>query len=393
MPTNGSVEPLRDFLVPKIKKLVLIDQLVPSSESVLHKIEVYDKSRHNFVAYQPSWWFRFLTPILQMRNTNGTHISFKIRDILSIVDWTLRDATVFDFFIGLESVNALTGILLRKLGRVKKVIYYVSDYSPRRYKNSWFNSLYLVFDRYSARHADYIWDVSRAIHPARIQAGLNQYASAPVIHVNNGLNPWQIKTNPLSAIKAHSIVYMGTLGRDNGPDVAIQALAIIRKKYPDATLHIIGGTQSSFAWLEPIIQNAKVEPAVLFYGFIPDSNVMSNIIRRCSVAVAPYRATSGSPRYYGDAGKIRAYCASGLPIVSSPVPPLGQDVAKIGAAIIANDTPESTAEAIMRIFASQTLYKTMRRKALEIAKSNTWENQFTYAFQRMAEIEMSRKKS
>ena len=385
MPTNGSVEPLRNFLVPRIKKLVLIDQLVPGSEDVLHKIEVYLGHSMKYQSFKPSWWFGFIKPILQIRNTDGTHISFKIRDFLSIIDWILRDNTVFDYFIGLESVNTIAGILLRKIGRVKKVVYYVSDYSPQRYKNSWFNHLYLAFDRFSAKHADYIWDVSRAIHPARIKAGLNKYTSAPVIHVNNGLNPWQIKTNPLRLVQPHSIVYMGTLGADNGPDIAILALAIVRKKYKDATLHIIGGTPHSFAWLAPIIKKAKVQSAVLFYGFVPDSNVMSNIIRRCSIGVSPYRAIPGSPRYYGDAGKIRAYCASGLPIVTSPVPPLGQDVAKLGAALIADDNPQSTANAIIKIFGNTRMYMAMRKKALAIAKINTWDNQFTFAFQAMAQ--------
>jgi hypothetical protein len=34
LPTNGSLDPLRDFLVPKINKLVIIDQLHPGSDGV-----------------------------------------------------------------------------------------------------------------------------------------------------------------------------------------------------------------------------------------------------------------------------------------------------------------------------------------------------------------------
>lgn len=385
MPTNGSVEPLRDFLVPRIKKLVLIDQLVPSSEDVLHKIEVYYHKTHKSIPYKPSWWFLFLKPILYLRNTNGTHISFKIRDFLSIIDWTLRDNTRFDYFIGLESINTLAGIILRRLGRVKKVIYYVSDYSPYRYKNRWFNKLYLAFDRFCAKHADYIWDVSRAIHPARIQAGLNRLSAAPVIHVANGLFPSQIKINPLHKIVPNSIVFMGTLGPENGPDVAIRALALVRKKIRNATLHIIGGTQESFAWLKPIIRDYRQTDAVYFHGFIPDAAKMSEIMRSCAIAVAPYRSLTGSPRYYGDAGKIRAYCAAGLPIISSNVPPLGKEVAKQGAAVLADDDEKSFADAIIAVLSDNIRYGRMRRAAIAIAKRNTWERQFTRAFKAMQE--------
>lgn len=383
MPTNGSVEPLRDFLVPRIKKLVLIDQLVPSSESVLHKIEVYYHKKRTFISYKPSWFFRLLKPILDLRNTNGTHISFKIRDFFSILDWASRDSTVFDYFIGLESVNTIAGIFLRKLGKVKTVIYYVSDYSPKRYQSRWFNSLYLAFDRFSARHADFIWDVSRAIHPARITAGLNRLTSAPVVHVANGLFPSQIHINSLNQINPHSIVFMGTLGPENGPDVAVRALSLIRKNYKDAKLHIIGGTERSFEWLKPIIQDYVQTDAVIFHGFIPEAEKMSQIMSSCAIAVAPYRSISGSPRYYGDAGKIRAYCASGLPIVSSRVPPLGKEMAEQGAAVLADDNGKSFAEAILTILNDQKKYKKMRNAAIRIAKNNTWDHQFTYAFYEM----------
>ena len=387
MPTNGSVEPLRDFLVPRIKKLVLIDQLVPSSEDVLHKIEVYYHKKKTFISYKPSWWFMLLKPVLYFRNTNGTHISFKIRDFLSIMDWTMRDKTVFDYFIGLESINTLAGIVLRKFGRVKKVIYYVSDYSPNRYRNRWFNSLYLAFDRFSAKHADFIWDVSRAIQPARIKAGLVRSTSAPVIHVANGLFPTQIKISPLSQINPYSIVFMGTLGPENGPDVVIRALSIIRRRINEATLHIIGGTSESFEWLKPIIRDYKQTDAVIFHGFIPDAAKMSKIMRSCALAVAPYRSMKGSPRYYGDAGKIRAYCAAGLPIVSSRVPPLGKDMAEAGAAVLADDDEEGFADAILKIFSDKKLYMRMRNRAIEIARNNTWDHQFEQAFEHMESCE------
>lgn len=383
MPTNGSVEPLRDFLVPRIRRLVLIDQLAPGSEDVFHKIEVYTNHAKKAQMHKPSGLFYLLWPLLKLKNYTGTHIVYKVRDFFSIVDWVLHDRKKFDYFIGLESVNACVGVLLRWLGIVKCVIYYVSDYSPSRYKHWWFNQTYLWLDRYSAKHADYIWDVSRAIHPARIKAGLRLHASAPVIHVANGLFPEQIKQNPISQIDPHALVFMGTLGPENGPDVAIRALALIRKKIPDATLHIIGGTPASSAWLLPIVREHHQESAVIFHGFVPSAQQMSQIMRECAVAVAPYRAVEGSPRFYGDAGKIRAYCASGLPIVSSRVPPIAKDVEAKGAAIVTDDDEKSFAKAILRIFKDKRLFVNMRKSAIAIAKTNTWDHQFSQAFEHM----------
>lgn len=385
-PTNGSLDPLRDFLVPRIKKLVIIDQPHPSGEGVIPKIEEFTNHNKTFKSHNPSWYIYLLKPILEMSNSADTQIRFKIRDFLSVIDWSLRDSTKFDYFIGLESINSIAGILLRKIGRVRKVVYYVSDYSPNRYPNKLFNSLYLALDRFCATHADYIWDVSKAMQPARIKTGLNPKKSAPVIHVPNGLNPGQIKTNSISKIDKYSLVYMGTLGSENGPDIAIKASQIVREQFPDTKLHIIGGSDKDFAWLKKLIIKMGLEKAVVFHGFIPSSLDMSKIIRSCAIGLAPYRNFPGSIRLYADAGKIRAYCASGLPTVSSQVPPLGLEVAQKGAAVIANDDPKSFADAIIDIFNNPKAYLELRRNAIMLAKDNTWEDTFKRAFSQMENL-------
>lgn len=383
LPINGNLDYLRDFLIPKIKKVVIIDQMHPGSEEVMPRIEEYNDQNIKFKLHTCSKYIYILEPILKMSKSSGTQIRFKIRDFLSVIDWSFRDKTTFDYFIGLESINALAGIFLRKLGRVKRVVYYVSDYSPQRYPQEWFNTIYLWLDRFCAMHADYIWDVSKAMQPARISVGLDPEKSATAIHVPNGLLPEQIKASPISIINKHALIYMGTLGPENGPDVAIEALGIVLKTYPDAKLRIVGGTDKDFAWLKIKIAKLKLEKSVIFHGFIPSSILMSKVIRSCAIGLAPYRAIPGSPRYYADAGKIRAYCAAGIPVVSSQVPPLGLEVAERGAAIIVHDDEKSFADAILKIFNDSDLYLKLRKNAIDFAKYNTWENSFANAFVQM----------
>lgn len=383
LPTNGSIEPLRDFLLPRIKKLVIIDQLHPGSDGVMPRIEVFTKNSQKFKLYKSSWIVYLLKPILEMSNSEKTQIRFKLRDFLSVIDVAIRDNTHYHLFVGLESVNVIAGIFLRAFGKVDCVVYYVSDYSPNRYSNALFNKVYLALDRFCATHADYIWDVSPAMQKARISVGLNAAQSAPVIPVPNGLMPDQIKTNPISKIEKHSLVYMGTLGAENGPDIAIKALALVLKKYKDAKLHIVGGTSKDFEWLSKIIKKTHLEKSVIFHGFIVSSVDMSKQIRSCAIGLAPYRDIPGSIRQYADAGKIRAYCASGLPVVSSHVPPLGHQVEALGGALITKDTPVGFATAIIKVFSSEKLYEELRHNAFKFAKHSTWENTFKNAFSQM----------
>lgn len=290
---------------------------------------------------------------------------------------------MFDLYIGLESINALAGIILKKLGKIKTVVYYVSDYSPKRYQKGWFNKIYLWLDRIAATHADYIWDVSPAMQPARIKVGLDPNKSAPVLHVPNALYPEQIKAAPLSDIEPFSLVFMGTLGTINGPDLAIKAMPIILEKYPQTILHIIGGNPFDMNRLKLLVSKLQLKQSVIFHGFIDDREKISLMIRKFAIALAPYPNIVGSARLYGDATKIRAYLAAGMATITTDVPPLGRVAAQSGAVIIVEDIPEGIAEGVMKIFRDKPLFYSLRRKALQFAKNNTWENEFSHALKMM----------
>src|SRR3989338_4958404 len=381
LPINGNVEQMISFFAPKTAQTILIDQPYPGSDKVMPRIEIYDRGRLKKIT-SSTWRLYILYPFLLLTNKSGTRTSFKIRDFFSVIDWGLNNSkTKYDYFIGLECINALAGLFLRKWGIVNNVIYYVSDYSPQRYRNKWFNTLYLALDRFCARHADYIWDVSLAIQPARLSAGLKEYESSPVIHVPNALYKDQIKYNSLKKITLYSLIFMGTLGIENGIDIAIAAMPHILKKYPQATLNIIGGgREQDVLRLKSLIRRYNLEKKIKYYGFIMDSSKMSAIIRGCSLALATYRAFPGSPRYYGDAGKIRVYAASGLPILTTAVPPLGREATKQGAALIIKDNSADLAKQVIKVFSDKFLYEKLRKGAIAFARHNTWENSFGHAF-------------
>lgn len=383
LPTNGMVEPLMSFLLPRIKRFLIIIQPHPGSDRINPIIEIYEKNvlkkeyEISSILYYP------LYIICKFRNTDKTHFSFKIRDLLSVIIVGFLQKQTFNFFIGLECVNTFGGIILRKLGKVEKVIYYVSDYSPIRFNNSLINSFYLWLDRFCAVYADYIWDVSPAMHPARIKAGLNPKKSAPNLLVPNALFPSQISSMPILKRIPYSLVYMGTLGYENGPDLAIESMIDIRKKYPKAKLHIIGGGNNNLERLKKLAKKLNLTENIIFYGFVVDNNEMAKIVRKCYVALAPYRAVERSVRWYADATKIRQYLASGLPVITTHVPPLGTQTAAAGAGILIKDNKEDLFQAVDKIFSDSLFYSKLQKKAVELSRDNTWDNVFKKAFSQL----------
>jgi len=322
-------------------------------------------------------------PLLMLQNTISTQVFFKIRDIFATLELAIRSKKNFELFIGMESIYTLAGIILRKMGKVNKVVYYVSDYSPNRYGSSLFNSLYLWLDRMCCYHTNYIWDVSPAMHPARIKAGLKPSKSAPVILVPNALFKEQISPLPLSKKIPLSLVYAGTLTKSNGPDLAVEAMHYVLEKFPKSSLHIFGSNGADQARIKSLIQKYSLDKSVVFHGFITQVADITNAINVYSIGVAPYLDTPRSHRKYGDATKLRLYLGAGLPIITTSIPPLGKEIEKIGAAIRIKDNPEALASAIIDLMHDKKKYNKMRKVAIAYSKQNTWKKTYSNALSQM----------
>lgn len=385
-PKNGNIEPMISFFAKRVKRFLLIDQPHTGSDTVIPVIEEYlkgkiaKKFKLAFFLYKPLYW------LLKKINLtdDDTNILFKIRDFISVLHVGLTSKEKFDYFIGLESINTLASLILKKANKVKKVIYYTSDYSPVRYSNKFFNWVYLFLDRICCYNADFIWDVSRAMLKARLSAGVNDTKIAPVISVPNALFPKFIKHLPIEKLKPNSLVFMGSLGYENGADLAIESLPLVVKKFPDTILNIIGGRKTDLKRLGNLAKSLKLIKNVKFYGMIPKDGVMFSILRQFYLGLAPYLRLKNSVRFFGDSLKLRAYMAAGLPAITTEVPPLGKELESYGSAIIAKDNKDDLAKAIIKILSDEDLYKKYRNRAIEYGKNNTWQNTYKKALEQMS---------
>lgn len=378
--TNGMVEPLLSFFGTRTKHLNLIDGPHPGSDTTITTIESYFNGRQTKKAY--SYLSILMQPILSLCNKNDTQILFKIRDILATVEWVIRKKRHYDLFIGLESIYSFVGILLKKLRIVETVVYYVSDYSPNRYTNHLVNRVYLLLDRFCCYHADAVWDVSPAMLPARIKAGLDAKNHAPVIIVPNALWPKQIVLKKSKTLP-YSLVYAGTFGPENGPQIIIRALPAVIKRFPKTTLHLVGPDNEEKEELIRLAKTLHIQKRIHFYPFVSDQAKLSHMISRYLIGLAPYPYIPGSPRLYADATKIRLYMGAGLPVITTYVPPLGNEVKQAGAALVVRDTSQDFAKAIISLFSDTRQCTRMSSHAITFAKSNTWTNTYGQALKQM----------
>lgn len=384
LPMNGNIDPLIDFFSPKVKRLALIDQQYPGSDDVIPRVEVYEegqlikKSTASLLLY-------ILYPFLKVFNYNATHVIFKLRDFFSVILYGLQSRSSFDYFIGLESINAIAGIFLRKIGKVEKVVYYVFEYSPNRYNQKWFNRLYLWLDQFCVKNADFVWDVSSEYKKVRIQIGLDPQSTSYIIHVPIGLYADQISTSLESEIIPQSLVFMGSLGPENGPDIAVEAFKILEEKFPQSKLHIIGAGKG-IDELKKLVNTLNLNEKVVFHGYIIKRKELTETLSKFQIALAPYKYSPGAPRLYGYAIKIQLYLAAGVPVVTSMVPPLGKKAAEEGAALQVDDNPRDFAGAITKILSNRKIYNDLRKNANQFNRDLIWENVFNTAFKKMSII-------
>ncbi|MFZ5845315.1 MAG: glycosyltransferase [Patescibacteria group bacterium] len=379
LPTNGMVEPMLSFFLPKVKTFLLLDGPHPVSDVVDPVVEAYRDGRLDKKFLLSPLFYLFAYFFCKIPSKAKTRISFKIRDFFSAFFLALMQKEKFDLFIGLEAVYALAGILLRKIGRIKRVVYYVSDYSPTRFGKNLFNTLYIWLDLFCVRHADFTWDVSAAMKEGRLRAGLKPSEATRIIHVPNGLFPAQIDPLPISQRVKDTLVYMGILDPDKGVDLALKALKLVIAKRPQTSLHIIGGTPEGITRLKQMAVRLGIERSIIFYGFVPPNKKMSSIINRCYLGLTTYSRRRSPENRYGDSGKIRQYLGCGLPIVSTKLQAYTKYVIDQGAGIGTKESVKDFANAILTLLKDDSLYRRCSVVATRLGRANTWENSYTQA--------------
>ena len=297
-----------------------------------------------------------------------------VNAILLNIFWIIGTSERWDLFVGSNNLNAFSGIVLRRLGKVKKVIYYVIDYNPKRFKNGLLNFCYQKLDRFCIKHANETWNLSPRMAEARKEyfgfSGGNQ-KTVPI-----GIWFERFPRLDFSQIKKHTLVFMGHILEKQGVQYVLEAIPAIIKEIPDFKFLVIGGGE----YLEKLINHVKglrIEKFVEFSGYVEKHEDMERILSGCACAVAMYDKydKSGTLSFtnFADPGKIKIYLACGLPILLTDVPYNAKEIEeKRCGFVISQDKDEIARKAILLMEDEDTLQE-YRENAIEYAKEFDWE--------------------
>lgn len=260
-------------------------------------------------------------------------------------------------FFTVNAYPALIGVLLKYIGVVSNVQYWVWDYYPV-HGPSWTLRIirywYLIFDMLALRLSDSL--IFPNIRQRRLREHLHGIkGNYPIVPLGS--------SKPVRFHKkiSHTIGFLGMLKGSQGLDLILLSFGKVLKRDPAMRLEIIGSGPEE----ESIRERARpFGNRVKFYGFIEDQNTLNAIARRWFAGLAIYEPVPGNESYFGDPSKIKVYLSQGIPIITTNVTEYGQKarIHKFGISVRYNI--QNVVQAIFVIHTKQLYY---RKNALQFA--------------------------
>lgn len=363
----GAAQALRDYLLErKIDQLLFIGHPLIEQRTSLFKL--YNKG------------------ILVRQKVTNRRISLWILDyfidfFLTIL-WVANQSVSFDILIGVDPLNCLAGLFLRKTGRVKKVIFYSIDFVPIRFKNKLLNFVFHKIEEICVRAADEVWNVSPRIAEGREEfLGISQ-SKYPQKVVPIGIWNRKIRKTPFGKINKQQLLFVGHLIEKQGAQLVLDAIPQIIKKIPSFKFLIIGGGEYA-AKLKGKVQELNIQKYVKFQGWIKDRSRLEEIMSESACAVALYKPEKErlyNFSYYADPTKLKDYLGAGLPIILTDVPHNAKQIQSKKCGIIVSYSKNNIARAVVDLMKDSEKLKNFRLNALEMAKHFEWSNIFDKAF-------------
>jgi len=363
--TTGACEELRDWLVGLgIREVVYVAFPFGRNPDAFLRVE-------RFLRGQPQ------TPVHSLFRVRLPEPLAYAKDFFYAVLYALRFGRGADVLVAGDNLLALAATCARLAARIRRVAFYMIDYTPVRYAQRLLNSLYYFVDRLAATRADVVWPLTEQIIRGRFDSGRLDAA-----HVRWRVVPYGSHPVPDAAKRTFDrslVVYMGDVVRNKGAELFVPFVRALRLLVPDARFTVIGGGRD-LASVRSEVEAAGLGEVVELKGFVPSIAEVVETLAQGAVAIAPYDPFDANNfTFYSDPGKIKVYLGCGIPIVLTDVPPIAQTLVREGAGRIAAYDPAAFAAEVAALLASPE-YLAARARAGALGQHYAWSRVFEKAF-------------
>ena len=168
---------------------------------------------------------------------------------------------------------------------------------------------------------------------------------------------------------APTLVFMGTLSRRYGVDLAIRALPLLQEKLPDIRLKIIGDGEER-PNLERLAISLEVDSNVRFKGLVPIDGIPGTALP-AHVGLAPHRRDTLYDMCFPS--KIYDYLALGLPVVACRTESLDYYFGRDNVILFfESESVEQLADRIYQILSNPKLGEQLKERASDFLEAHNW---------------------
>ena len=296
---------------------------------------------------------------------------------LDTVYRVLKSDQKYDLFVGSNNLNASAGVVLKKLGKVKKVIYFAPDFVPVRFSNSLLNWIYHQLDFFCVKYSDISWNSSSPmkvdpIMVAREKLGLPKKYRSKQTQLPDGTDNYQAL--PFKQINRWQMGFVGHLRPGMGLEVLFEAMKKLKKSHPQIQLIVIGSGPIEKDLKQLILQNNL---NIKMLGFMGNLKNVYRILKKCAIGLAPYQP--GTISQFSDPGKIKNYLSVGLPVIVTDVVKISRELKTNKCGMVVKYDSRQLSQTIIKLMTDQKKLVTYRKNTQILAQKYSWSNIFTAA--------------
>lgn len=269
-------------------------------------------------------------------------------EVLQTVRYFSRREKI-DVYIGVDPLNAVAGIFLKKIGKVETAVFLTADYSPHRFGSKLMNWIYHRIDMYCVRHASEVWSVSSRIVAIRKRMGLRDEKNILLPNVP----PKKYDTLRKAKRDKFTLITSGNIDKQLDFKGVFRAIKKLEKKYPKLRLEIAGNGPEE-ASLKKYAKELGVDERVKFIGRMPLGELME-YVSKAGVGLALYTGVWGFNEF-GDSTKCREYFNFGLPVLSTDTHSTVEDIKAYECGRIVAVSDAAYEEALEDIFENYERY-------------------------------------
>lgn len=278
--------------------------------------------------------------------------------------------------IATDPLNFLYGYFLKKINRIKKIIFFTVDYGYKRFDNRFLNWAYHRLDRFAVKKADLLWNSSIRISQLRVSQGV---ALQRNIYIPNSPLSEGIRVKPLEEIEPYTLVMVFSNYRQVDFKIIFDSLKALSREFPRIKVKLIGRGNFQEAVREMLKENE-----LLNYVEFLDTHTHRQTLEQVSCSAIGLECNTQQLYWneFREPIKIREYVYFGLPVISKPGHSLAQEIIEERVGFVVNNSEEFIRAAKI-LLGDRNFYCQTRERALRLAGKYNKERILSDIFTRM----------